>query len=521
VKNLNQTGRHITQSAPFALLLIALISGVILWLIVSGVQIPLFFSLIGVTVVAVYFGINFEKNYIPFAVVIILPLALFITAVPNLKACELVIPGLFLFFILRTMISRERGPGFKMVPLVIIIFFLLGFASYLRHPGLPTQLFARSVDLGNFRRYWSFFLGIMTYILAFYLFKRERIRKEFFLVKLLIWLYVGGLLLHLAMTYLRVSVLTGFFLVDWGPVPEGAAPGSIVFRGWTFGWYGLHLFLILMSFSGFPKNKFVKGVLYLLAFTCIILSGARATLLAAAFCAIMVCILRKSYFRLVIPLVAVTLIMALSYSFPQVINSLPKPCQRIFTIFPSSRIYGHKEATTSALSRLIWWEEAFGIISRNPYLGIGFEKVGRKSLYLAYAEYAVKIGASHSAYIATGVMLGIPGIAVLLWLFVLHLKRGIILFYRASGVLEKEMNLWLAIVLFSFNIIFLFAGSPQNLFRYLMYAGLINLNWYVFTEKTMEPSVASAYSPQDSPEGLRGSVPPSEKSIPPSVVHTS
>lgn len=504
MKTLNGTGRHLTQSAPFVILLVALISGVILWLIVSGTQMPLFLSLIGIAVVAGYFGINFERNYIPFTLVIILPLALFITAVPNLKACELVIPGLFLFLVVRTMISRESGPGLRVVPLSITLFFLLGLASYLRHPSLPTQLFARSVDLGNFRRYWSFFLGIMAYILAFQLFKKERLRKELFLVKLLIWVYVGGLLLHLSMTYLRVSVLTGFILVDWGPVPEGASPGSIVFRGWTFGWYGLHLFLILMSFSGFPKNKFVKGALYLLAFICIILSGARATLLAAAFCAVLVCILKRKYLRLFIPLVAVTLIMVLSYSFPQAINSLPRPCRRIFTIFPSSRIYGHKEATTSALTRIIWWKEAFGIIARNPYLGIGFEKVGRKSLYLAYAEYAVKIGASHSAYIATGVMLGLPGIAVLLWLFALHLKRGIVLFYRSRGAFEKDMNLWLTIVLFSFNIIFLFAGSPQSLFRYLMYAGLINLNWYMLTEESSEPSVIDAsYSPDDR-ERFRG-----------------
>jgi len=513
MKTLNGTDRHLTRSAPFVILLITLLSGGILWLIVSGTKMPIFLSLIGIAVVTGYFGINFEKNYIPFTIVIILPLALFITAVPNLKACELVIPGLFLFLVVRTMISRERGPGLRMVPLAITLFFLLGLASYLRHPSLPTQLFARSVDLGNFRRYWSFFLGIMAYILAFHLFKKERTRKELFLVKLLTWVYVGGLLLHLSMTYLRVNVLTGFILVDWGPAPEGASPGSVVFRGWTFGWYGLHLFLILMSFSGFPKNKFVKGALYITAITCIILSGARATLLAAAFCAIVVCILKRKFFRLVIPLVAITLIMVLSYSFPQVINSLPRPCRRIFTIFPSSRIYGHKEATTSALTRLIWWKEAFGIITRNPYLGIGFEKVGRKSLYLAYAEYAVKIGASHSAYIATGVMMGLPGIAVLLWLFILHLKRGIILFYRSPDGSEKDINLWLTIVLFSFNIIFLFAGSPQNLFRYLMYAGLINLNWYVFSEKSAEPSIANASFSPDSRDRFSGPVSPPERIV--------
>lgn len=489
MKNLYGPGRPLNQRAVFSLFLGGILSCIILWLIVSGMKVPIFLSLVGLVFVAVYFGINFEKTYIPLILVIALPLGLFITAIPNLKASEVVIPGLFFMLVVRTMVSRSSGGEGRVIPLCVIVFFLLGFASYLRHPSLPTQVFARTVDLGNFRRYWTFFMGFMSYLLAYYLFRRDRERKELFLVKLLLWVYVGGILLHLTMSYLRIEALSGFLLVDWGPAPEGDPSGGIVFRGWTFGWYGLHLFLILTAFPGFPKKKLIKGLLFLLALLCVILSGARAVLLAVSCSAILVCVLRKKFFRLVFPLAAVTAILVVSYSFPQVINTLPPASRRIFTIFPSSRIYGHREATTSALARLAWWREAFTIISRNPYRGIGFEKVGRRAIYLDYSEYAVRIGASHSAYIATGVMLGLPGMAVLLWLFILHLRRSILLTTRSPEGPSRNFKLWLACVLFSYNIIFFFAGSPQNLFPYLFYAGLVNLNWLEQPETAGERSL--------------------------------
>ncbi|HOO77195.1 MAG TPA: O-antigen ligase family protein [bacterium] len=460
----------------------AVLCGALIWLIASGTKIPLFFSLVAIALAGGYFWINFEKTYIPFTLVIVLPLAVFVTSIPNLKACELVVPGLVLLLGAHTLVSQVKGPGFKILPVSVILFFVLGAVSFLRNPSLPTQVFARSVDMGNFRNYWNFFMGLATYLLAFHLFRKDRERKLMVTVRCLTGIYVGGLLLHLAMTYLGVVAPAGFFLVDWGPAPESGSTGT-VFRGWTFGWYGLHLFLILIAFPGFPRNRFLKSFFFLLAGACIILSGARATLLAAAFCAIFAGVLRKKFLALILPLTAVTVILVISYAFPRVISSLPAATQRIFTIFPSSDVYGHREAVVSARTRLYWWNEAFDIISRHPFAGIGFERVGRKSLYLAYSEYAVEIGGSHSAYIATGVMLGIPGTVLLLWIFALHLQRGVRLFRGTDSAQERNANLWLTVVLVSFNVIFLFAGSPQHLFRYFLYAGMINLNWYAATRE--------------------------------------
>ncbi len=487
MKTLKGTGRHLTQTAPFAFLLGALVSGVILWLIVSGARMPLFFSLIGIAGLAVYLGVNFEKNYLIFSVVIIFPVAVFITSIPDLAACELMIPALLVFAIIHTMISKEKGPGFSILPFPIIIFFILGFVSYLRNPSLPTQVFARSVDLGNFRIYWSFFMGIMTYILAFYVFRRDRTRKIILLMKFLSWTYLLLICFHLFMTIFKMDIPAQFFLVNWGS-NEGIAPGDMIFRGWTFGWYGLNLFIILLAFPGYPKSKIIKGGLFLFSFGCIILSGARATLMAAVCCVIMVCILKKKFLRLILPIIVITAILVISYSYPRVISYLPWYTQRIVTIFPSSDVYGYPVAVSSAQARLQWWREAIDIIYQHPLTGMGFEKLERKKLYLIYKKYAVKIGDSHNAYIATGVMLGIPGVLLLIWIFYLHLKRGIVLYIEMAPSLEKIINLWLVLVLFSLNIIYLFAGSPQSLFRYLLYAGLINLNWYLYTNKHFEVS---------------------------------
>lgn len=468
---------HLIQSLPFAGLLAALTALLLVWLITAEAKVSLFASIIGLILVTLYFSINLERAYLLLSLVLILPLGLFITAIPNLKAAELAVPGLFALFLVRTLVSKSRGPGPRILPLAVIVFFALGLVSYLRHPSLPTQLFARSVDLGNFRRYWSFFLGLPTYILAFHLFRSGRRRKFAVLLRFATFLYVFAILFHLAITGLRIKVPEEFFMVGWGPVAEGQATGGIVFRGWAFGWYGLNLLLILMCFPGYPKNRWIKWPLLLLALVSIILSGARATLLAAAASAVLICLLQGRLIRLMAPLAAVTAILIVSYSFPQAIDSLPPACRRIFTIFPSSDFHGHREAVISVRTRFLWWREAMDTVALHPLGGIGFEKVGRRALYLSYQDYAVQIGDSHNAYIATAVMLGIPGALAVAWIILLHLARSVILYREGEPSFEKDFNLWLATILFSYTVVFFFAGSPQELYHYLLYAGLVNLNW--------------------------------------------
>ncbi len=486
----NRTKRHFPESPFFEFLLVGFVAGAVIWAVSSEGRLPAFFSIVGLVLAGFYFLGNFEKVYIPFTIVVILPLVVFLTAIHELQAFEVLVPVFFTLLITRTAVSSSRGPGIRILPFAVIVFFALGLASYLRHPTLPTQVLGRVVAWGNFRNYWRFFLGLMIYVLVFHFFRSEHNQKMPVLVKLLFWLFISGIILHLGMSFLQVETRSraGFILADWGISPPGQETTEIIFQSWSLGWQSLFLFLILISFPTIPENKYLKGALLLICLICIVLSGARSILLAAAGSAIFLCWLKKQYLLVVIPTAVVLLILMVSYAHPEIIYSLPPPARRVFTIFPSPEEYVHQEAVASAQVRVAWWQEATEIISRRPFFGIGFEEIGLDPLYLRYADYAVRVGAAHNAYIATGVMMGFPGMVLLVWIFVLHLNRGVILAKNSREDFTKNLNVWLTLVLISFNIMYLFAGSPQHLYRYLFYAGLINLNWYLETKERPAPA---------------------------------
>lgn len=486
----------LTNSPVFGVLLAALLSLVVIWIVVSEVRLSAVFSVLGIMIVGLYFLGHFEKAYFPFIFVITIPVALFVTAIPDLRAFELLIPGLLILFIFRQAVLRSRRREVRVVPIPMIIFFAMGLASFLRHPSLPAQVFARATAPGNFRIYWRFFIGLMTYVLAFHLFREETRRKMMVLVKLMTVVCVSGLILQFTDPYLNIPIPIGEIFVHWGPFGETGESGTALFRGWAIGWFGLFLFLILISFPDFPKNKLIKLAFFLLSLVGIILSGARSLLLAAVGAASLLCLLKGRIWRLLVPLAAAAAILTVSYAYPQIIDQLPEGVRRVFTIFPTPD-HGDPDAVGSALVRVAWWTEALEIISRHPLVGIGFQRIGIELHYVAYIDYAVRIGAAHSAYIATGVMLGLPGMVVLIWIFGLHLGRGIILSGQSSQSPEKNLNIWLTLMIFAYNIIFFFAGSPQNLYKYLLFAGLINLNWRLQDERERDTSHPSPSRPEN------------------------
>ena len=182
--------------------------------------------------------------------------------------------------------------------------------------------------------------------------------------------------------------------------------------------------------------------------------------------------------KFIIPLGLIITILLISYLSPYLISQLPHPFQRVFTIFSPSHPYGSGAALINAKWRFKYWQNGLRIISQHPLLGIGFTRVGREYLYLPLAEYVPLIGGAHNIYIATAIMLGIPGLILLIWIFYLHLRRGIILYQQTQDYFLRRFILWLVMMLISHSIIYFFGGGPQDLSQYFFYAGLVNLNWF-------------------------------------------
>jgi O-antigen ligase len=459
--------------APF--ILIALVCLFNLSLLMSDFSLIRTITLFFLPVILIYFALNFDKIYILFTLVFAIPFALDISSMQNLMALTLLAPGIFILYLVRVLASNDTGPGIKILPLPVIIFFILGFISFWRHPSLPTTLLGPTIDYGNFRNYWKFFVGLITYFLAYHLFEDDK-GKFKVLIKLLFFLYVFSLLVNITMSIFGILRLPGFIPEAFGPV---SGTGKITLRSGALGRYGMKLFILLLVFKEYPRSQLLKILVFLFSIFAIIASGARGTLITILMAAFMYFILRKKLLKLAILLGVIVAIFLTSYLFPQLINQLPPPFQRVFTFFSPSPASGAGTAVINAKWRFKYWQSGLHIISQHPLFGIGFVRLGREYLYAQLSEYIPRIGGAHNAYLATAVMLGVPGLILLLWIFQLHLKRGIILFRLSQDSFNRQFNLWLVIMMFSYNVIYLFGGGPQDLYQYFFYAGLLNLNWFL------------------------------------------
>ena len=455
-------------------------------LITSDLKMIKLVTLFILPLIIIYFFINFEHAWVLFTLVLILPFNLDISPIRSLNACSIIIPGLFVIFLIRSITVQEKGPWIRIIPKSIIIFFTLGFISFWRQPCFPTTLFGTTIEYGIFRNYWNFFVGFLTYFLAFHLFINGDKRLKIF-IKLLFYTYVFSLIANVIMSILKLQTLPGFQPVAFGPIEE---QGTVSLRSGALGRYGMNLFILLLVFKTYLRSKILKIFLFLFCIFAITASGARGTLVTVLAAALLYFILRKKFLNLIVPLSALTIILVVSYSAPHLINYLPCSFRRIFVIFPSPEVYGSERAVIApGQGRLQWWRSGVQIISRHPFFGIGYVKVGREYLYQPFSQLAAQYGAIHNAYLAIAVMLGIPGLILLLWIFYLHLKRGIILVNETHDSFNKHFNLWLTIMAFSHNIIYFFGGSAHSLYYYFLYAGLINLNWYLLKNSHNQRSI--------------------------------
>lgn len=129
---------------------------------------------------------------------------------------------------------------------------------------------------------------------------------------------------------------------------------------------------------------------------------------------------------------------------------------------------------SSTQTRLDVWRVTSTIISENPILGVGAGDI-RNELLLKYQEndyqtYAQREYDSHQEFLQTYAALGLPGIIVLLFIFVLLWKRAIsarnyLLFifttlFFVFGMVESMLERQAGVVFFVFFSLFLYSFNP-------------------------------------------------------------
>ncbi|MBM3254847.1 MAG: hypothetical protein FJZ08_00910 [Candidatus Omnitrophica bacterium] len=130
----------------------------------------------------------------------------------------------------------------------------------------------------------------------------------------------------------------------------------------------------------------------------------------------------------------------------------------LFFILRSLTPKEYLKPTFSAMMRLNYWKETWGIIKDHPFTGVGLGNFN-----LVYSRYA------HNSYLQFWAETGILGIIGLLWLVYAIFAYGFKKSFRDSG--SERINLWL-----------LLAGSAfllDNLTNFSFFLPEVSLIWWV------------------------------------------
>lgn len=428
-------------------------------------------ALIFIPALAIYFALNLQKSIYILILAIFLPIRIYLTAIPELSLGEVFIPFIFIVLIFDLFAFPESGRQKVKIPAPVWIFFLLGLISYLRNPGLPTQLLSRTLATSNFRFYWNFFIGFMVYFSIRYLMtggREERIKKVIKILFLLQVVIIGIFLIMIQADISGIPLLPG---LPWEVHRYG--PGYI--RAGFLGNAGQILFLIFLAGLIPAKRRWVKAASFLLAVTALVLSGGRGVILSVALPLIFYFFLKKKYllgfgFILAWALALYFLILA-----PEgILTRVPFSFRRAFLLTDQAQHLGPENAFSSMSWRLEMWRDAWALIKKNPVFGVGVQKLGYLRSLLPTQMMGILSGGAHNVYLGTMLVLGFPGFIAFVWLMGYHFRRAYILLKQSGRGLEQKFYLWLFLSLLAFSVEFFFARGPDDLWVFFFVLALIN-----------------------------------------------
>jgi O-antigen ligase len=198
---------------------------------------------------------------------------------PDLSGKEIMVP-LFLLALLVRLFAKKGSidvlsPRHNTLSFFIFFFFAVVFANYLRHPLMPANLLGLGSEVGGFRSYYEYFLGIGAYILILYYgYKYKKVLYN--TIRLLLFLSTVMCVIGISM-YIGEFSFFGIQSLVWSVHEYSYGAVRIGFIG-TFGQLGL---LLLLSNAFSFRWRFGRYLLGLLFITSLFLSGGRAVLVGS------------------------------------------------------------------------------------------------------------------------------------------------------------------------------------------------------------------------------------------------
>ncbi len=438
------------------------------------------FSLISIIVIIMpLVGIAFLSLYhkmLPLLIfAVLVPIEIPVTAT-GLLLPEVLVPLLVGVYILQRMIRRSEynRVSLSTIPWSIYFVLVIGFISYIVSGDLLPQNLFRFQELGSFRSYYKFFIGVLGYVMVLSLLKEEgQIRQ---VIKVMFWISLLGLL------YLYGLVV--LFRINTPLLPRHAwsidyfTGGRFPIRCIAMGQMGILLFVTAIC-GEYVKGLKFKAPLLFLAAASIILAGGRAVFLGWVGALLFYVYLRRHY--LIFSAATFLAIVAISIPIlkPEVVDFLPEQVQRIFQYRAGKTGSGARSIEV----RLKMWQMSLEDIRRKPFTGVGFRGFDiRLAIYgqlkgeELFAEMGVRSGATHNGYIAWAQVFGIPGLLFFLIIYLGHLMRAWKMYYRHADPHVRNFSMYALLMLVARSMNLLAGGGPKEL-TFFLHLGLIQSVW--------------------------------------------
>lgn len=271
-------------------------------------------------------------------------------------------------------------------------------------------------------------------------------------------------------SFLHSHSLSSFFYSELGV--GFFQEGSFIHPTYASFFYNiLFAYLALQWIQNSPKGKFKFVIIASLIFVAvfIFMLSSKFGILALA---INFLLLLWKYVKNTNQVLRAT-IFFMAFSIVSILVVWQSPLKKRF-VSAYSAVTTANHHPSSTQTRLDVWRVTSTIISENPILGVGAGDI-RNELLLKYQEndyqtYAQREYDSHQEFLQTYAALGLPGIIVLLFIFVLLWKRAIsarnyLLFifttlFFVFGMVESMLERQAGVVFFVFFSLFLYSFNP-------------------------------------------------------------
>jgi O-antigen ligase len=485
--------KHISMSMLMPVIVAAI--GVLLVLmlfVIIGVNIATA-SVVVAMPVAIFILVSYSKMLPLLLISVLVPVSVPVVGILKMTLVEMVVPMLFFIYILQRAIHRSdyNRVSFHDIPKGFLLLSFIGFLWFIASGDILPQNIFGFEELGSFRAYYTFFVGVLAYFLLLSLVKEEKHIR--YIIKILFWISLLSVIYLLSLVVLNLENTRIIPSINWSIDYIGESKTSI--RCIAMSSAALTLFLISLA-GKYPKNLVFRISTMLFASAAVVYSGGRGVFGGWILTILGYLIIKRHYFLLAGASALAVAAIAVPAFFPKTVENLPESFRRVFEfrMDPAEKSHGARSWET----RLDMWKVSLEDIKKHPLVGVGFRGLpinlviyGELSGEELFIEMGVTSGSTHNAYIAYAQIFGIPALVLFLLIYLNHFRRTWKMCRKHPDPNVHNISLFIFLMLGAYFLIQLGGGGPKDV-TFLMYLGLSQSVWLLVVHNQKSESVEEA-----------------------------